>query len=72
MRLMAYFMLLVCLVFAVMVSIVALWRRESVFDVMEFDGKAFFRKARIVAVVLIVLAFFTLFIINNTRGPQAP
>jgi len=41
---------------------------------MEFDGKAFFRKARIVAVVVIVLAFLVMFIINNfiINSPKAP
>lgn len=58
-------LLIVGLVFTVMAGIVALRRRESLFDVMEFDGAVLWRKARVWAVVLVALAFLVLIIINN-------
>jgi hypothetical protein len=58
-------LLIVGLVFTVMAGIVALRRRESLFDVMEFDGAVLWRKARVWAVVLVALAFLVIIIINN-------
>ncbi len=58
-------LVIVGLVFTVMAGIVALRRRESLFDVMEFDGAVLWRKARVWAVVLVALAFLVIIIINN-------
>jgi hypothetical protein len=53
------------LVFLVLAAIVALRRRESILDAVEFEGSASFQRARLVMLVLIALAFLALVVINN-------
>lgn len=64
---MQWFWLAVLVAFVVLAGIGALWRRESIFDTMEFDSHRLFRNAKIVVLAAIALAFLLLFIINNWR-----
>ncbi len=49
-----------------MIGVRAWRRRESVFDVIEFDGKAWWTRAPIGALVLIAVAFLVLMVINDS------
>jgi hypothetical protein len=57
--------LLFLIVFAATVCIRAWRRHESVFDVIEFDGWALWKRAPIVAFALIVALFLSFVVFNN-------
>jgi hypothetical protein len=60
-----YFALSVLICFAVMVCIRAWRRRESVFDVIEFDGPALWKRAPIMGLVVLAAVFAFFVVLNN-------
>ena len=60
-----FFALLLIVVFMAMVCFRAWRRRESVFDVIEFDGPVLWKRGPKIVLGLIALAFLILIIINN-------
>ena len=60
-----FFALLLIVVFVVIVGFRAWRRRESVFDVIEFDGPVLWKRVPKIVLGLIALAFVILIIVNN-------